>query len=200
MMGFVSHEIRNPAHVIAASTNLLKDLIPPGHAAREDLEAIQHSSEAIHRLVNDIVSYSSLTRGRLEFQWTTVPVRRFIESLAATHRAFAKVPITWRVEPDVPAYLIADRMRLQQILVNGLTNAAKFCTRGQITVRVRCKYSTVGSNDSDAEGAARVRRAASSESSAGGRLAHHKPHSFVQDHESQASSDDDADVTMTSEN
>ncbi|RYG56993.1 hypothetical protein EON66_01495 [archaeon] len=137
MLGFMSHEIRNPAHIIAASCSLLSDQIPLDHPGRPDLESIQQSSEAMHRLINDVINYSALRKGKLEVRYSVLRVRPFIERVAKNHRAFSMVPIMWKVDADVPMFIISDPMRLQQILANGLTNAAKFCKSGSITVQIR---------------------------------------------------------------
>jgi len=116
-------QIRNPAHVIGSAVTFLQEAIPHDHASRGDLDAIAQSTEALHRLVNDVIAFSAIRRGRLDMRPQLLEVRPLVRRILQNHRQFASVPLVGVVEPAVPAFMVCDPMRLQQVLVNGLTNA-----------------------------------------------------------------------------
>lgn len=69
----------------------------------------------MHRLINDVVTYSAVSQQRLEIKHTQFDIRAFVHRIVRSHRSFATVPITFEIDPAVPACMISDVMRLQQV-------------------------------------------------------------------------------------
>jgi signal transduction histidine kinase len=134
MMGLLSHELRNPAHVIGSGAEFILSALPPGHIARHDAEMMWESSETLHRLVNDVLAFTSARIGQVELKFSIVYLQPLLQRLADRHASMAMVPVRWRVAAGTPVAMICDPLRLAQILTNGLVNAAKFCERGSITI------------------------------------------------------------------
>jgi signal transduction histidine kinase/CheY-like chemotaxis protein len=133
----VAHELRNPLFAITASAELLKgELLPEQEQAHADCDAIISSGQAGHRLLNDVLDIAALHRSKLKLEMAPFDLRPVVRILSKVHRAFANVPLRWRVEADVPHCIVTDSLRFQQLLANGVTNAAKLVVRGHITIHV----------------------------------------------------------------
>jgi signal transduction histidine kinase/CheY-like chemotaxis protein len=135
-LAFAWHELRNPLHVVSASAGLLLDALPTDSPAHDDAEAIATAANQLHRLINSMLDLVALRQGRMAIGPGVFAVRPLIRRIAAAHRSFAPVPISFRVDPAVPQWILSDDLRVQQILQNGLTNACKLCNQGEISVEV----------------------------------------------------------------
>jgi len=138
-LAVLSHELRTPLTATLGWTHLLR----MGHldAGRADraLEAIERSTITQSRLIEDLLDVSRFIAGRLELQTTAVslaePVRLALEGArpAAEDKA-----IMLQTVCDASPLVIGDPLRLQQIVMNLLTNAVKFTpTGGTVTVTLR---------------------------------------------------------------
>jgi signal transduction histidine kinase len=136
MLGLLSHELRNPAHVITSTALFLLDMWPEDRDGRSEMEIIAEASETLHRLIADVLAFSAARIGQVQLKFATMDLRAFVHRLALRHRSLAQVPIRWIVDAAAPVAMITDAMRVSQILTNGLVNAAKFCLSGTITIRV----------------------------------------------------------------
>ena len=130
----MSHELRTPLNAIAGYTDLLELGVhgPITDEQREDLRRIRVNQRHLLGLINDVLSFTRLETGRLEFAITDVPVE---ETLAAA-RAHIEPQIAARElcyeyrsgDPSVTCR--CDRDKLQQVVLNLLTNAVKFTPPG----------------------------------------------------------------------
>jgi signal transduction histidine kinase len=103
------------------------------------LQRIYDSGEHLIKLLNDILDNAKLEAGRLDLQ--PEPLRLepiFQEVLATTAILVSEKPILLyeEIDPDLPE-VFADRVRITQVLLNLLSNAAKFTERGSITIHAR---------------------------------------------------------------
>jgi PAS domain S-box-containing protein len=138
----MSHELRTPLNAIAGYAELLDLGIhgPISEPQREAIGRIQRSQRHLLGLINDVLNYARLEAGRVEYAAADVPVRQAIgdvEPLVALQ--FRAKQIRLDLE-ECPEDLVAraDREKLQQILVNVLSNAVKFTPPGG-AVTVRCR-------------------------------------------------------------
>ncbi|MEO8194708.1 MAG: GAF domain-containing sensor histidine kinase [Gemmatimonadales bacterium] len=138
----MSHELRTPLNAIAGYAELLELGMrgPISEQQREAIVRIRRSQNHLLGIVNDILTFAKTENGRIPLQLENTPVAPAIESAR------------FLVEPMLTAHeiqysfeeceellsVIADRERLQQILMNLLSNAAKFSRRGG-WVSVRCE-------------------------------------------------------------
>jgi signal transduction histidine kinase/HPt (histidine-containing phosphotransfer) domain-containing protein/ActR/RegA family two-component response regulator len=138
-LAVMSHEIRTPMNGIIGAAGLLRDMSLTAEQ-RDYVRVIQESSDHLSSLVQNILDFSRLDAGRLELEATPFDPRALIQSTIAMlgDQARARhLTLTIGVAEDVPAKVIGDPSRLQQILVNLVDNAIKFTTAGSVTVDAR---------------------------------------------------------------
>jgi two-component system, sensor histidine kinase and response regulator len=137
-LAVISHEIRNPMNGIVGTCDLIMadDLSNP---QKEYLEIIRNSAFSLLGLINDILDFSKIEAGRLEFQEICFDVRDVIEEVSDIFLEMISrknLEFIVDVDPDVPARVMADPMRLRQVLINLTSNALKFTSQGEIVIRV----------------------------------------------------------------
>jgi signal transduction histidine kinase len=137
----VSHELRTPLTSIRSFSEILLDNPDLQLTERNQfLDIVVKESERLTRLINDILDLSRIESGRMEWHLSTCDPRDILEdALAATSGLFKEKGIT--LQPDFAIDLpriTVDRDRLMQVVINLLSNAAKFAQAegGRVTVRV----------------------------------------------------------------
>ncbi len=135
----MSHELRTPLNAIAGYVELLSMGI---HGTVTDdqqaaLGRVKRNQEVLLSLINDVLNFAKLEAGRLEIESAEVPVSRLLEAVEPliAPQVSAK-ELVFRCEACAPGLAaLGDPERIQQILINLLTNAVKFTPRGgRITV------------------------------------------------------------------
>jgi len=140
LVATVSHEIRTPMTAILGYADvLIGSLTDPEHlkAAR----TIRRNSEYLLKLVDDILDLSKLESGKLAVELVPCSPRRIVSDVVQLMqvRADAKqLALEVVVDDAVPRSIVTDPMRLRQILLNLVSNAIKFSSRG--AVRLTTSY------------------------------------------------------------
>jgi signal transduction histidine kinase/ActR/RegA family two-component response regulator len=132
----MSHEIRTPMTVIMASLELLQQAASAPER-QHFLEMSQNAGERLLHLIDDILDFSRIEAGRLEVRKEPFSLRGCLEKAAGLFRQQAQekgVRLTVRIDPQVPAIVNGDPVRLDQVLVNLIGNAVKFTEKGEIEV------------------------------------------------------------------
>ncbi len=136
----VSHELRTPLNsIIGFAKLLLKQKIGPLNPTQQtDLSFIYDSAQHLLSLVNDILDLSKIEAGkiRLDLEWMTVE-EIIVGAMASTLILIEGKPIELReeIEPNLPQVFV-DRGRIRQVVLNLLSNAAKFTDAGSITLHI----------------------------------------------------------------
>jgi PAS domain S-box-containing protein len=142
----MSHELRTPLNAIAGYVEILELQIrgPITDAQREDLARIKRSTDALRRLIDDILSFAKLESGRVEFHYETVALDRFLDTLESfIAPRVERKGLLYRFDPDGADITVwIDKDKVQQIMLNLLSNAVKFTESGEITLRCRTAHDT----------------------------------------------------------
>ncbi|MCB1606577.1 MAG: response regulator, partial [Xanthomonadales bacterium] len=135
----MSHEIRTPMNAVLGMAALMeKTPLSPRQSSL--LMQLRGSARLLLGVINDILDLSRIEAGKLSFQHTRFELNAVIDDLATVVGGKAReknLEVLFLIDPKVPQSLIGDPVRLQQILVNLVTNAVKFTERGHVLIEVR---------------------------------------------------------------
>ncbi|MEQ8807898.1 MAG: ATP-binding protein [Imperialibacter sp.] len=135
----MSHEIRTPMNAIIGFTKVVlkTDL---SAKQKEYLTAIKMSGDSLIVLINDILDLAKVDAGKMVFE--EIPFKMASSLSAMLHLFETKIQeknllLVKEYDDRIPDVLIGDPVRLHQIILNLVSNAVKFTSRGKITVSVR---------------------------------------------------------------
>jgi PAS domain S-box-containing protein len=138
----MSHELRTPLNAIAGYAELMAMEIhgPVTDEQRNDLARIRRNQSHLLALIENILNYARLEAGHAEFRVEEVPLADLLDDLDAVvaPQVSAKGVLYRHHLPEAVLAVRGDREKIQQVLVNLLTNAIKFTAPGG-TVVVRCE-------------------------------------------------------------
>jgi len=138
----VTHELRTPLTSIRAMSETLQARPRMDEARRmQFISIIVKESERLTRLINQMLDLAKLESGGADWHSAEVDLKELIEDAASSTAALVRengIALTLELPPSVPV-LRSDRDRLLQVLLNLISNAAKFCPResGRITVALQ---------------------------------------------------------------
>lgn len=134
----MSHEIRTPMNSIIGFSELLlkKDLEKEAKGYAEDINA---SAKSLLSIINDILDISKLESGKAEVVNVEYYSERLLNDIYLIIDTLAKkkgLDFTITVDPNIPAKLMGDKVRVRSILINLLNNAVKYTKRGKVSMHV----------------------------------------------------------------
>ncbi|MEM8531415.1 MAG: ATP-binding protein [Chloroflexota bacterium] len=149
----MSHELRTPLSAILGYNDLLRiQSERNGHQELlNDIEQVTVAGNHLLTLISDLLDISRIEAGKMQLQITTFELAPLIESVVATlHPLMEKNNNTFKVicSPDLGT-VYTDQTKLQQILLNLLSNATKFTNQGTVTFKIYKTYQdTMGASTS----------------------------------------------------
>ncbi|HEX5692482.1 MAG TPA: response regulator, partial [Roseiflexaceae bacterium] len=134
----MSHELRTPLNAIIGFTRIVqrkaRGILPERQL--ENLDKVLSSGEHLLGLINTVLDIAKIEAGRLDVQPATFDPARLADACAATAQPLLRSGVTLVKELDADLPLMySDEDKVKQILLNLLSNAAKFTPHGQITLR-----------------------------------------------------------------
>jgi PAS domain S-box-containing protein len=134
----MSHELRTPVNGIIGLTNMLRKSGVNEQQANL-LEMMETSSSSLLGVINDILDISKIEAGKFNIVRTPGNLREIINMVHGMLKFNADekdIEFTLQIDKDVPEALMVDSLRLNQILMNLLSNALKFTSHGYVTLKV----------------------------------------------------------------
>ena len=137
----MSHELRTPLNAVIGFCELLQNSALPRESQLEYLKSISVAGHTLLDLISNILDTCKLETEQLELQNEKTDVRRIVTDMVSMFKSLAEKKQLAQplVVPDELPYVVLDRMRLRQVLVNLLGNAFKFTDRGYVGIKVSCK-------------------------------------------------------------
>jgi signal transduction histidine kinase/DNA-binding response OmpR family regulator/HAMP domain-containing protein len=138
----MSHELRTPLNSLLILSRLLADN-PQGNLSEKQTEfarTIHSAGSDLLSLINDILDLSKIESGTVSIELGDMPLSGLKQHMERTFRQLASDKnLDFKVEfdPRLPAAIRTDEKRLQQVVLNLLSNAFKFTSEGSVTLAVR---------------------------------------------------------------
>lgn len=133
----MSHEIRTPLNAIVGFSSLMQGEELSQEERAEYCAIVVNNSEMLLTLLNDILDISSLECGKIRFNYSAEEIVQICQHILMTTAHTCQPGVEGRLECAVDSYMLTtDVHRLSQILINLLTNAAKFTSEGSIVLGV----------------------------------------------------------------
>lgn len=135
----MSHEIRTPLNGIIGFSEILY------HTSLEEeqkkyVNSIHQSSKLLMGIVNDILDFSKIESGKMELHQAPVKLDAVCKETLETVKYLAekkRLKLNFNFDASIQRAVLADEVRIKQVLINLLNNAVKFTEKGQITLTVK---------------------------------------------------------------
>ena len=134
----ISHELRTPLYGVVGITNMLldehKELINSPH-----LNSLKFSARYLLSLVNDILHINKIEDNKIFLESLTFNIADEIEMIKSSLSFLAKTngnQIIVTIDDRIPEYLIGDKLRLSQIIMNLVSNGLKFTKNGEVNIKI----------------------------------------------------------------
>ena len=135
----ISHDIRTPLNAILGSADLLSQTSLSFDQA-EYVSMFQRNCRRLVALINDFLDFSRIEAGAVRIEIVPFRVREIVADAVATFREAAArkgILLGIAIDPEAPECALGDPLRIQQVLVNLLSNALKFTVVGRVDVNVK---------------------------------------------------------------
>lgn len=134
----MSHEIRTPINtVIGLNTMILRETKEP--AVRSYAKSINNASNMLLSIINGILDMSKIEADKMEIVSEEYSLREMIIDvigMVKTRAEFEKLEFKCEVSPAIPDRICGDRVRLKQVLINLITNGAKYTDEGSVKLSI----------------------------------------------------------------
>ncbi len=130
----VSHELRTPLNGVTGMANLLLDT-PLNAEQKNYVEVVKNSSDNLVIIINDLLDIAKITAGKLKIVEQIFSLSVLLKDFQTSLKSKVKEKgLSFVIQSDIllPEYVIGDRVRVYQILLNLLNNAIKFTEKGEV--------------------------------------------------------------------
>lgn len=138
-LAHLSHELRTPLHSILGYSGLIHTETASA-SDRRRIEAVLRSGRHLLELIDELLDYARVEAGRLSLEVRPVYLHALLESIQDEVRELAQsrgIALELVISPQVPAVVMADAVRLRQILLNLVVNACRHSQASQVVLEVK---------------------------------------------------------------
>ena len=143
----MSHDIRTPMNAIIGLTTIAENNLGDVESTGESLRKIRLASDHLLTLINDILDISKVESGKLKLSPLTFSIAETVENLINISQPMIKdknIEFSFHIDNIEKEYLNTDRLRLNQIYINILSNAVKYTeAKGRVSVELSQKESAL---------------------------------------------------------
>ncbi len=137
-LGMVSHELRTPLQSMLSAIDVL-ELQGPGGKVAQSLQGIRRAAATLERQLRDLLALAQAEAGRLEVRPEPFDVITLLENCVEDFRLAAGrkgLQLQLHVASQVPRFVVADPLRVGQVLANLVSNGIKYTSTGSVQVRL----------------------------------------------------------------
>lgn len=135
----MSHEIRTPMNAILGMLHLVKRT-PLTNQQDDYVSKAQISAKSLLGLINDVLDFSKVDAGKLELEKAAFEVEALLCELSTVLSGSSlgkNVELIFDIDKGIPAFLVGDKLRFLQILINLVSNAVKFTLEGSVVLKIQ---------------------------------------------------------------
>lgn len=138
----MSHELRTPLNSILLLSRLMAEN-PEKNLSEDQVESakvIQSSGTSLLTLIDEILDLAKIESGKMTLEYQDVYIEEVVKDLKSLFNPVfqeKRLPFKIQIEPDVQKVIEGDRLRIDQVLRNLLSNALKFTSQGSIDLHIR---------------------------------------------------------------
>ena len=145
-LAHMSHELRTPLNAILGFSQIMVSDPALDSSQQEQLIIINRSGQHLLNLINNILDLSKIEAGKTSVLQNHFDFYDFISAIEKMFQLQAQtkgLQLTVDLNPDVPQYIVTDRVKLKQIMINLLSNAVKFTTEGAVSLQVKSQQQSL---------------------------------------------------------
>jgi PAS domain S-box-containing protein len=135
----MSHEIRTPLNAVIGISHLLME-DNPQPSQKENLNILKFSADNLMTLINDVLDFTKVETGNIELEKVNVDMRDLVNSVVNSmqFKTQAKgISLKAQIDENLPQFVLGDKTRICQILLNLVGNSVKFTEKGGIVIDLK---------------------------------------------------------------